>query len=340
MSDHGIDEYQQAVQRTCTECGERYTIGQYLETYSHYFSRPWDYRAGCETHCLACWLGVGPRDFPAEDDDSLVRTDAPAAPDEVLAGEDFHVGEGQDGWPYQAVYESLMEGDLLPAFEWFLHNGANLAFMPIARLRVERPVVFPGAITFYPPGEADLDQLNLIPNRDDTTSLAECCSAASGITRDLLERHPLIVFPCRFDWQAFRHSGHKSHLEFIRRLSEEIDRRCLDFVRYRSCRLEPIDDLPAHAGQVASNHMMAGALLYSGALREARIIGGAAFTHYLTRGLGLPLDQVEWDAFPRDGEVGRIVNHALPVCIAAGVGQSHGSFHAGTELAGVPGVPR
>ena len=56
---------------------------------------------------------------------------------------------------------------------------------------------------------------------------------------------------------------------------------------------------------------MAGALLYSVEMHEARIVGGAAFTHYLTRGLGLTLGQPEWDDLPKDGEVGQIVNHGL-----------------------------
>ena len=41
----------------------------------------------------------------------------------------------------------------------------------------------------------------------------------------------------------FRHSRHKAHLDFIRVLSEAVERACLNFVRYRSCRLERIDDL-------------------------------------------------------------------------------------------------
>jgi hypothetical protein len=311
MRDHGIDEYQQALQRNCKECGEQYTVGQYLESSDNYFSRPWNYRAGCETHCLACWLGVGPHDFPAEEDEQQAAIDPPVASEEGPVSEDLQPDREQEGWPYEAVYESVMDGDLLPAFEWFLNRGENLAVMPISRLHVEGTTVFPGAITFYPPGQADLDKLNLIPNREDTTSLSEHCSATSGITQEILDHHALVVFPCRFDWEVFRRSSHKAHLDFIRWMSEEIDRSCLDFVRYKSCRLDRFDDLPAHAGQVASNHMMAGALLYSGVVREARIIGGAAFTHYLTPGLGLPLDQLEWDAFPKDGEVGQIVNHAL-----------------------------
>jgi hypothetical protein len=219
--------------------------------------------------------------------------------------------DARDDWPDEAINDSIMDGDLLPAFQQFLDAGAHLAVLPVARLHVESPVAFPGGIAFYPPGEVDFDQMNVVPNRSDTTSLAEHSSAASGITQDVLERHPLVVFSCRFDWRAFRSAGHRTHLAFIRRLSEEVDLRCLNCVRFRSCRLEPIDDLPAHAGQVASNHMMAGALLYNGQMKESRIVGGAAFTHYLTRGLGLPLDHLGWGDFPRVGETGRVANHAL-----------------------------
>jgi hypothetical protein len=57
--------------------------------------------------------------------------------------------------------------------------------------------------------------------------------------------------------------------------------------------------------------MMAGALLYSHVEREARLIGGDAFTHFITRGLGLPIESIDHTLFPRNGETGRIVNHAL-----------------------------
>jgi hypothetical protein len=172
--------------------------------------------------------------------------------------------------------------------------------------------VFPGAFTFYPAGLPDLRQLNPVP-KNDPISLAEVCSAASGVTHESLEEHALVIFPCKFDWQRIRSSSHKDHLDLIRQLSGEVDRCCLNFVRYRLCKLGPVPDegLPAHAGQVADNHMMAGALLYGGSPGQAMIIGGAAFSYYLTRGMGLPLDQIEWDEFPRNGEVGQIVNHAL-----------------------------
>ena len=312
MQDYGIDEYQQTVQRVCKECGQRYTIGKYLENSPLYFGPPWKYRAGCETYCLACWLCVGPNDFPsAANDNPQSVSETSSLSDPMLSEDNLHLNALGGDWSYDKAYEPLMQGNLLVAFRSLLDNGANLVAMPIARVNVENTIVFPGPVTFYPPGFVDLEKLNLIPNDEQSRSLAEHSSAASGITLDVLERHPLVVIPCRFDWEKFSKSSHRGHLEFIRELSEEIDRSCLDFVRYNTCRLEPIDDLPAHAGQIATNHMMAGALLYSGALRKARIIGGAVFTHYLTRGLGLPLTQLEWDSFPMDGTTGQIARQAL-----------------------------
>ena len=335
MRDHNINQYNQYLQRVCSECGQKYTIGQYLQNSSHYFLRPWNYRRACETYCLECWLGVGSHDFPTEDnDDHREQNEALAGTDEVLAIENVPVEhKNHDNWPYEKVYGSLIKGDVLSGFQLFLDNGANLVIMPIARVNVDRVFVFPGAITFYPEGVADIDTLNLTPNRLDTTSLSEICAAASGITSNVLKKHPLVIFPCRFDWQVFRITSHKWHLDFIRQVSEDIDRRCLNLLRYKFCRLEPIDNLPAHAGQVASNPMMAGALVYSSEMQEARIIGGAAFTHYLTRGLGLSLQQLEWGEFPRDGEVGNIVNHALSLYAALLESDNHTSrFIQATSL--------
>ena len=50
---------------TCSECESKYSVGETLETNSTYFPPPYDYESGSSSHCLACWLGVGPRDFPS-----------------------------------------------------------------------------------------------------------------------------------------------------------------------------------------------------------------------------------------------------------------------------------
>ena len=60
-----------------------------------------------------------------------------------------------------------------------------------------------------------------------------------------------------------------------------------------------------------SNHMMSAALLYCHECRESRIVAGDAFSHIVTRGVGLSLEPLELNSFPKAGEVGHIVDHAL-----------------------------
>lgn len=117
------------------------------------------------------------------------------------------------------------------------------------------------------------------------------------------------------DWSSFCRSGDSDHMDFIRTLSDHVDRYCLNFIRHKQCPIETIDRLLGQAGMVNSNSMMAGALLYNHTLKEARIIG-AAFTHTITRGLGLPLESIDHKLFPKSGEVGKIVNHALSLYTA------------------------
>jgi hypothetical protein len=55
--------------RVCTECRQSYSIERNRRSFAEYFDRPYDYRTGCETYCLHCWLGVPP-DAEGEEDRS------------------------------------------------------------------------------------------------------------------------------------------------------------------------------------------------------------------------------------------------------------------------------
>src|SRR5262249_8606042 len=145
---------------------------------------------------------------------------------------------------------------------------------------------------------------------------AEHQSTLSGIDLETMNGHATVAFPFRFDWSQLFQVNHQSHMEFLRSLSEVVDDACLNAIRYRLCAIEPVDALPAHAGQVESNHMMAGALLYNAASQQGRIIGGAAFSHFITKGLGLPIGYLEEEALPGDGEVGHIAKQALSLYTA------------------------
>lgn len=246
-----------------------------------HFAPPINYADGCHEYCLSCWLGH----------------------------------ESSRMSSHYRVIDNP-RGDLLSEYEEVLTLGYHLAIMPVARLELSHPVAFPGMVCFYPPGTVELDALGVVPNREGSASFAERCSYASGIDQKIFQKHPLVVFPCWFDWEAFLGGNHQVHLEFIRSLSEVVDNACFNLIRYRQCPIEPVHSLPGKAGQTNTDAMMSGAMLFHYDIHEARIIGGDAFTHIVTRGLGLPLDSMAEGDFPRDGEVGLLVRHALALYVA------------------------
>ncbi len=208
------------------------------------------------------------------------------------------------------------EGSLLCDFSAHLAQGRQLAVMPIARTHLDWCVLeYPSEVTFYPEGTVDLEELNIHENSKNSSHQAECVSALSGINIDILNSHNLVVFPFDIDWVQFRNNSFRENLDLIRRLSEYVDKTCFDFVRYRLCGLftdgDPTHCLPGRPGQINSNHMMAGAMLYDPNEKQGFVIGGDAFTHIVTRGMGLPLESIDHDQFPKDGEVGNIVRHSL-----------------------------
>jgi hypothetical protein len=299
-----FDDSELSQRRVCRSCETIYTIRSFLERHERMFSQPEDYRSGCEEYCLACWLGVGPLDFP----DTNLEPDA-SNPETMTEGQ-THDAEITDNGPESEIDND--EQDLLSRYRPFLNEGYLLAVMPISRVFVEgSPIIYRNLFTFVPPGFANLPRLNIVPNRETGCSLAEGQSAASRLTEELLSDLTLVVFPCRGELGKIINASHEEHLDLIRELSENVDRSCLNFVRYRLCGFEPIDTLPGRAGQIHSNSMMSGLCLYDPMSKQSRIFGGAAFTHMITRGLGLELERIDRNEFSRMGEVGNIVEHAL-----------------------------
>jgi len=183
--------------------------------------------------------------------------------------------------------------------------------MPLARVTLDFPIISAGIAALYPSRFVDFGVLHPLPNGSDSGSLREVCNAASGVDPGVIADHVVIAFPVSFRWETIYNTSYQSNLEFIRLLSETADRLCLDVMRFHLCRLAVPDALPGRAGQLDSNHMMAGALLYNAARQEARVLGGAAFTHIVTVGLGLPLESVSPSDFPQTGEVGNVVRQGL-----------------------------
>ena len=202
---------------------------------------------------------------------------------------------------------------ILDDFEKYISEGYLIAVMPITRLMVDfEAISFPHGVTFYPASYIELNDLGYVASRQygQDVSVAELVSAVSGVTLEDFDEHPLVVFPCTFNWDEFRADNFRNHLKFITTLSQYVD-ETLDVVRYYQCEINNFHPLPGKAGTLNSNIMMSAALLYNPKIKEARIIAGDAFATRITRGLGLPLERVEPNLFPKSGEVGKIVRHAF-----------------------------
>jgi hypothetical protein len=193
-----------------------------------------------------------------------------------------------------------------------LSPGVHLVVMPIARVTLNSPIMYANRIVFYPPGWLSLASLNLDPNAEKANPLAVHHSLMSRVDEQTLQQHSTVVFPATLDWELLLRATHKDHMELIRLLSDHVDDTYLNLIRYHQCTIEPVDALPGRAGQLDSDHMMSGALLYNAARQRGRMIGGAAFTHFITKGLGLPIESLESESFPADGEVGTSSNTLSP----------------------------
>src|ERR1019366_5735968 len=119
----------------------------------------------------------------------------------------------------------------------WLRPGTHLAIMPIARVTLDIPIKFAEGVFMYPAGTADLNALNIAPNDGKTSSLAELSAALSRVDQKAIERHATVAFPIAFDWDSLWSTDHRSHMEFVRWLSETVDRECLDVIRYRQCEI-------------------------------------------------------------------------------------------------------
>jgi hypothetical protein len=273
----GLSKAELKSSRVCANCGTGYSVEEEFSSSPQYFPPPFNYAGGCLTNCLACWLGVGPEQ-----------------------------GEGDEEFT----------GELLRECGVWLKPGVHLCVMPIARAVLDLPLRMADDAIFYPPNTINFETLRVHPNSLASKSLAEHIAATTKIDTEAIDSHVTVVFPIQFDWDKMWATGHKGQMEFIRFLSEVVDEESLNLLRYQECRIESLDALPARAGQVDCNHMMSAALVYKAASQQGRIIAGAAFTHFVTKGIGLPIVPIELDKFPGTGEVGCIAKRALSLYTA------------------------
>jgi hypothetical protein len=54
-----LEEADDRRSRICAKWGDTYSIA-WEASLPTYFQAPYRYKDGCLTHCLMCWLGIGP----------------------------------------------------------------------------------------------------------------------------------------------------------------------------------------------------------------------------------------------------------------------------------------
>jgi hypothetical protein len=309
LKNFGIDEYNINLERKCIskDCNRIYTIKHYLDYCKHYFSVPVNYIKGCTNYCIDCWLGIPINDLDCNNnqDTNNVFYNSPEFTEINLSFPENH-----KYWYDSNNYQEILTGDLPIAYKDYISDECYLAILPLSRFHIDRTLLLPYGVAIYPAGVIKLNKINF---RNEYKSLSALQSKVSGVSIETIQSHPLIILPFKCKWKSLFKYTHNQHLEIIRRLSELVDVLCLNFIRYKNCELEPIpsEDLPSHAGQISTNNMMSSAILFNSQLNQAKLISGAVFSHYITRGLGLVAIQPEWDEFPTSGEVGNIVHHAL-----------------------------
>lgn len=304
-----IDDYNLNKGRSCRECGKKYKIITCLEEYEDRFFKPWDYAYGCATTCMECWFGVS--DSPNYFGLSDYFQDLDEATNTSAAEINLRYPTEHRTWYDNNNIEKIDLGNFRLGYKDYIADDCHIVILPLSRVVTEKTIFLPCGVLIYPESRLKLSDLNISNNSLSQSSSLQ--TKLSGITVNTFNSHPLIVLPLKFNWAYIQNCDHDSHMEIVSTISEGIDILCFDFLKYKHCGLSYIPDqsLPSSPGQISSNSMMSGAIFLKEDSTESIIIGGEVFTHKITKGLGLVLQQPEWDCFPQDGEIGRIVIHAL-----------------------------
>ncbi|UEB97812.1 hypothetical protein LIS66_09670 [Pseudomonas sp. HN2] len=214
-------------------------------------------------------------------------------------------------WYDVSICQATDQGDLSATYSPYFNKGCHLAILPLSRLVTDRSVFLPYGVMIYPQGRLNLDAINL--NNKQLTKPASSQVGASGVSLQEFNKYPLLVVPLRFSWDSLVLGNHQSHMELIVSISEIVDALSFDMINYMYCKLEHLssETMPASPGQLSSKPMMSGAVLVKSGGMDSVLLAGAAFTHTITKGLGLDLRPPEWDRFPVGGDVGIIAAHAL-----------------------------
>ncbi|QKF81673.1 hypothetical protein [Halarcobacter ebronensis] len=303
-----VNDYDLYITRFCSSCNNPYKIIDTDINSSHFYP-PYDYIKGCSEYCLHCWL------LP-DDEPSKIAVENEQDIELIFP-------ENHQYWYDTNDYEKIDLGDLQTAYKKYIEDGFQIAILPISRLATNRSIFLPEGIMIYPEGRLDLSKYKLInteisklrekhPSELSISELSSLQSQLTGISIETLNQYALIVIPIKLSLDTIFNYSHEKHLELISNLSETITQKYLNFFIYKYCKISHIsnDKLPSSPSQTLVNNMSA-VLFVNLNSNESKLISGAVFNAQATKGLGLALSQPEWDIFPKNGEVGKLVNHAM-----------------------------
>lgn len=135
-------------------------------------------------------------------------------------------------------------------------------------------------------------------------------SAATGIDRDELFSEVLIAFLVELDWENFLlPPSHEFHLECLKKASAKAE-QAMDLVRLNYSNPLVVQTFPNISGFHSKSRFTAG-LFYTLSDNETYLIAGEVVPSALVLGLGLELDHFACIEPVHDGQVGKIVKHAL-----------------------------
>ncbi len=210
-----------------------------------------------------------------------------------------------------------------------LKAGKYLVVMPISRLMLESKFSL-GKFSFYPAGEVDISELNIVPNKTlemlengtdiivaEGQDLRELKSSVTGINAEVFSKNVCVAYTAYIEWKNFLQGTHETDLSLIYQLSQDVE-KAMDLIRFYFCRFDLPDTLPGQVWTWQESKGFSGALLYTLLDNESYIIGGSVITHYTVKGLGLELDDLQTSSIEKHplmesniGEVGNIARMGL-----------------------------
>lgn len=308
-----IEEYDIYKSRKCKRCNKIYDLGFISE---EYFRKPYDYSVGFKEFCLGCWL--------LSDDEQIEVVEN----DEGLISNEFDIifPDDHSKWYDTANYFRIADGDLNFAYKDYIKMGCHIVILPISRLHVDTTIFNLCGMLVFPKGILSFEKYKFDENsifddyeyeRYEGENLTKFQSFLSGVTIEDYKKETLIALPIKFDWNKIYKCMHSDHMSFIRSISDVVDEIGLKYLKYKNCDLDYTleTSLPSYAGQLSNNLKMSSCLLINGNTNELKLIGGNAYSQYFTSGVGIKINQPEWNDFPKNGEVGNIVSHALTLYI-------------------------